>query len=327
MLLMNRLVVGLASALLGAFLMPTPQEAGGPPAAVSHGGGHVRQLRHWNHELTGLRQRVVYARVGKRLMTFYLFSPARAAVSPRPVVIYVHGGALRYGSARITNGNTAHNRLLVRVERRLMSEGIDFISVNYRLAPLHPWPEPLQDVDTAVRFIAAHGERLGIDPERMAIMGDSAGGELSSFVGLTLQNGQSHRPMVQAVVDLFGPTDRECFARQWWRHHGLEPNPVYGIYTPSRIRRESAVSHVHPGAPPFLIIQGAEDTVVPPFQSALLRDRLAESGVPVQEVLVHHAGHELTQVQGVPIAPSLTTLADTINQFVVENLESRADRP
>ncbi|NMP24524.1 alpha/beta hydrolase [Sulfobacillus harzensis] len=278
------------------------------------------RVRRWNTRLLGQRQRIVYERVDHQPVTLYLFRPDHAGSKKRPVVVYIHGGALRYGTARISNRNTPHNRLLVMVERKLIQEGDDFVTINYRLAPLYPWPEPLHDARRAVRYLSDHATHLRIDNEKMAVMGDSAGGQLSAFVGLTLETeGPYPQPIVEGVVDLFGPTDRHAFALQWRRRHGLEPNPVFGVMTWERVKNESAVSYVHRGAPPFLIIQGTRDRIVPPRQSQLLRDKLAQAGVPVEEVLVKHAGHELVD-RGGPINPPLTVLADQINDFFLQIL-------
>lgn len=291
--------------------------------------------RHWNRGLLGQRERIVYEHIDHQALTLYLFRPRGLAFRPRPVVIYVHGGALRYGSAVISGRQTPHNRLMVGVERQLMHEGVDFVSVNYRLAPMYPWPVPLEDVKHAVRFMELHAHPLHINGQRMAIMGDSAGGELSTFVGLTMSSAiQPERPVVAAVVDLFGPTNRRTFALQWRRRYGLSPNPVFGVYTWKAVRRESAVSYVHPGAPPFLIIQGTRDRIVPPGQSTLLKTRLLAHGVAVRELLVHRAGHELVAQHG-PIRPGISVICQTIVQFLNRNLgvsdhalsQQKADRP
>ncbi len=294
--------------LVGVVLLPGLAMSGSRPVRSAS------QTR-WNTRLLGVRRQFVYERIDHRPVTLYLFRPQNAGDAPRPVAIYIHGGALRYGSARISNRNTPHNRLLVMVERRLIQEGIDFVSVNYRLAPLYPWPEPLNDAKRSVHYLATHAQTLHLNRERMGVMGDSAGGQLSAFVGLTMETNQApRRPMVRGVVDLFGPTDRHAFAIAWRRRHGLQPNPVFGVLTWKRVRRESAVSYVHPGAPPFLIIQGSEDRVVPPAQSSLLRRRLVQDHVPVEEILVRHAGHELID-RGGPIDPPLTVIANRISDF------------
>ncbi|PSR21084.1 MAG: hypothetical protein C7B45_12335 [Sulfobacillus acidophilus] len=321
MMRLRQLLLGFIAA--GMFLIMSAGKAGAGGCTAWRGSGaqpwNGACTRIWDPRLLGLRRQIVYERIGSRVLTFYLFEWAGRGHRWSPAVVYIHGGALKFGTGIISAANTPHNHLLVQLERELIQEHINFISVNYRLAPAHPWPMPLDDVKHAMEFIVTHARRWQIDPRDLAVMGDSAGGELASFVGLTMINASTHRPLVRAVVDLFGPTDRQTFAQQWLRHYGLRPNPVYGVYTPKRVQKESAISHVHPGAPPFLIIQGTRDRVVPPQQSYLLRERLKRDGVFVEEILVHHAGHELRPVNG-PIHPSLKELGDCINQFLVRHL-------
>ena len=301
--------------------------------APSLGAGHAlfrdfdhRHPIHWSPKLGGKRRQVIYEHRPTRTLTFYLFQPPGSGNQPHPAVIYIHGGALRFGTGIISSAPTPHNQLLVALERHLIQEGIDFVSVNYRLAPLHPWPQPLDDVENAVRFVRRHGRALHINPHDMAVMGDSAGGELSSFVGLTMRNPGNGQPMIRGVVDLFGPTDRESFARQWEERHGSVPNPVYGLYTPRRVRRESVIFHVQAGAPPFLIIQGSRDRVVSPWQSWILQEKLHQCGVPVKEVVVAHAGHELVP-RGGPIRPDISHLGALINTFLMAQLLSKQKSP
>ncbi|MCY0898364.1 MAG: alpha/beta hydrolase [Firmicutes bacterium] len=317
--MLKRVAAFFATSVFSVALATSTVYAAAPTAVALHP-AHLLPIPKpptWNEGLMGVRERLVYEMAGRQPLTLFLFHPAKPSILPRPVVVYIHGGALRFGSAMITNANTPHNRLLVAVERKLISQGYDFVSVNYQLAPLHPWPIPLEDVKHAVMYLLDNAHMLGINPDRMAVMGDSAGGELSSFVGLTMK--EHGQPVVKAVVDLFGPTDRKTFAIQWRRHHGLKPNPVYGVYTWKRVKRESVVSYVHRKSPPFLIIQGTRDHIVPPQQSHLLKVKLKKAGDAVKEILVHHAGHELVPVGG-PIHPGIPYLAEHIDQFLVRHL-------
>lgn len=286
---------------------------------------HMGERPVWNRGLTGIRHKIIYQVVQGQRLTLFLFKKPSVSLGRRPVVVYIHGGGLRFGTAMITNAPTPHNRLLVRLEREVIKEHMDFVSLNYRLAPLYPWPEPLHDVKRAIKYLKAHSRYLGINPGRIDVMGDSAGGELATFVGLTMQNPHG-QPAVQGVVDLFGPVDREGFARRWRDRHGLTPNPVYGIYTPRRARRESAIVHVHPGAPPFLIVQGEKDRVVPPYQSLMLQERLSAVGVPVTQVMVKNAGHELI-ARGGAIDPPIPWIASRINRFLKGTLGRRLEPP
>lgn len=284
-----------------------------------------RSLTRWHKGLLGERERIIYQTIGHQRLTFYIFRPTASTARSRPVVIYFHGGALQYGSALITRRNTPHNQLLVAVERGVIRRGDDFVSVNYRLAPRYPWPHSLQDVKHAVRYIATHARGLHINRSDVTLMGDSAGGQLATFVGLTWPSPAPQSAVIRGVVDMFGPTDRRLYALRWRERYGLKPNPVFGTYTPESIKRDSAVSYVHSGAPPFLIIQGTEDRIVPASQSQLLMNRLRAANVPAREIVVHHAGHEFVAVGG-PIDPSLSQLSEEILDFLQDEMSLDSSR-
>ncbi len=285
--------------------------------------GYSRPHYHvWNPNLLGVRQEIRYEQVPQGYETLYLFHPRGKATRPRPVLVYIHGGALIYGSAVIPPGTTPHDRLMVGVERQAIHNGWDFVSVNYRLAPEHRWPIPLLDVKHAIRYLQQHAGQLGINAKDMAVMGDSAGGELSTFVGLTMREGTPHlrqHNVVRAVVDLFGPVNREGFASTWRKRFGLKPNPIWGVYSKRNAARDSAINYVHKGAPPFLIVQGTQDKIVPPNQSRSLAKKLLHLGVPAHLIMVKHAGHELVPVHH-NTDPNIPVIAHAIVKFLTQHL-------
>lgn len=322
LLLAGALVVWMMTGWL--VLMPGTYAAPSDPWAGSHRNYNLpcREHLYWNRRLIGVRSKIGYEHIDGREETFYLFRPTVPSFAPRPVVVYIHGGALKAGSAMIDQRLTPHNRLMVAVERGLLRHGIDFVTVNYRLAPQYPWPSALVDAKAAVGYLQSHARSLHLNPRQMGVMGDSAGGELSSFVGLTMRlPHEGHGDAIRGVVDMFGPTDRRGFARQWHQRYGSIPNPVYGRYTRVHVRRESAVDYVKPGSPPFLIIQGTRDRIVPPEQSRELLDRLRWAGDSAQEILVHGAGHELVSRRK-PISPTIPVLAGRVVKFFQRHLRS-----
>lgn len=305
--------VGLVLALV--FLCGTGV-AGGNGVALGYSQPHYLV---WNPHLMGMRQEIRYEHVPQGYETLYVFHPRRASAKPRPVLVYIHGGALIYGSAVIPPGSTPHDRLIVSIEKAAIQKGWDFVSVNYRLAPEHRWPIPLLDVKHAIQYLRQHANALGINPEAMAVMGDSAGGELSTFVGLTMHTPTSHHNVMRAVVDLFGPVNRESFASTWRKRFGLRPNPIWGVYSKRNAARDSAINYVHHGAPPFLIVQGAKDKIVPPLQSRSLATKLHHLGVPEKLIMVKHAGHELISVHH-PINPNIPVIAHNVVKFLTRHL-------
>src|SRR3989449_11758634 len=119
-------------------------------------------------ELHELREDVVYAHAGGVPLRFDHYRP-RKVDGPAPAVIFVHGGAWMHGDPSQAAGNALH----------FARRGIATVSLSYRLAPAHRFPAPLDDVRHGLRWVRAHAGELGIDPERLALLGLSAGAPLA----------------------------------------------------------------------------------------------------------------------------------------------------
>src|SRR5580700_1036088 len=92
-----------------------------------------------------------------------------------PAVLYLHGGGMISGSVAIYDGP---------VSRYVSDSGVSMLAVDYRLAPEHPYPVPVEDCYAGLRWLAEHADELGVDPARIAVVGDSAGGGLAAAVAL-----------------------------------------------------------------------------------------------------------------------------------------------
>jgi acetyl esterase/lipase len=310
------LLVGLSCGVVttGALLLvlaPTPALAGTPnstSAAVSHGPP-------WHGSRT-----VTYCDGGGTPLDMTLFAPdtpgsADGADHADPVVLDVHGGGWQHGS-RLTSldrSTTATD---------LVAAGFVVASIDYRLAPANPWPDQIIDTACAVRFLRDRATDFGIDPERIAAMGTSAGGQLVSLLGTdaaspTWEQGPygGVSSAVEAVVDEFGPADLAtpdwppATARMIHTVFGADPSSGDPV-----LRQASPVMHVATGDPPFLIVQGNDDQVVPATQSEELAARLRSAGVPVQLELVRGGGHGLE-------APGEDPSADAISSMITSYLE------
>lgn len=282
----------------------------------------------WNASLLGQRTDLTYEHVGFYHGNLYLFRPDQATSSLFPLVVYFHGGSLLHGSAVIgPSAVSAHNWILSHLEAELIRRGVAFASVDYRLAPEYKWPAQIDDAKASIRYLRANAASLHIDPNRIVVIGDSAGGALASLVAVTAD---SHvfdsGPLldvpsnVAGVVDMFGPVDRRYMADNWWINNGAKPHPVFGWLTPNVVNKTSAVSYVHPGCPPCLIVQGLDDTVVPAWVSEEFYNRLREDGDSAQLITVAHSEHEFMP-HGGPISPSEDSLVESMANFITRTVQ------
>lgn len=206
---------------------------------------------------------------------------------PWPLIIYVHGGGWTLGSKRECSLDAIIDAL---------NYGYAIISVDYRLVPQVIFPEFLYDVKTAVRWARANAAQYGFDPERFAVMGDSAGGNLALMIGFTAdipeyegyKYGWSEvSSSVQAVVDMFGTAILNADDPAFLKESGV---PEIRLGDPNTSRLESRMkcfttdaamlafisplALVHKDIPPVLILQGEMDPTVPKQHSILLAERI-----------------------------------------------------
>ena len=269
------------------------------------------------HLPAGERSTVEYCRPDGVPLPMDLYLPGQHATRPAPVVLYVHGGGLMLGNRRLTGlgANLAGHEgaLFTPVRERLNGLGFVVASIDYRLPPGGGWRAPIEDAKCAVRFLRAHATELGIDRDRIGAWGSSAGGELASLLGLAgpaagFDHGQyADQPStVRAVVDMFGPSDVTDLDGSSGFHRAVARLSVGN----SRDRRRalSPVSYVAPGAPPFLILHGRQDSDMPVRHSLVLADRLRSAGVPVTLVIVDGGRHGLATPSQRPSPEEVTSL-------------------
>ena len=212
-----------------------------------------------------------------------------------PLIINIHGGAFRMGSKE--DG----------VPVEYLALGYAVASINYRLSGDALWPAQIEDCKAAVRWLRANAAKYGLDPDRFAAWGASAGGHLAAMLGTSagvkeLEVGEnlSVSSRVQAVVDYFGPTDflqmDEHRLPNGQVHNGAdspESQLVGGALQENKdkVARANPITYVTGDAPPFLICHGDSDPLVPHHQSVLLEGALRLAGVPVTFYTVKGAGH------------------------------------
>jgi acetyl esterase/lipase len=215
----------------------------------------------------------------------------KAATAPLPAVICIHGGGFRAGHR---DGN---NALCLKLAQR----GFVAATVSYRLAPKYQFPAAVHDVKAAVRWLRANAEKYHIDAARIGVAGDSAGGHLAQFLGVTANvkefegeggnAGQSSR--VACVVNRYGPSD---FTKSYGK--SVDAAEVLPLFLGGDLKtalprhiRSSPLNWVTPDAAPTLILHGTEDKYVAYEQGMWMRDRLQACSVEVELVTFEGAGH------------------------------------
>jgi acetyl esterase/lipase len=209
---------------------------------------------------------VEFARYGNKALLLDVYMPAASvADAPRPSIVQVHGGGWIAGS-RVEQGIPLLNHLA--------KHGWVGFNVDYRLSPRATFPDHLVDVKRAIAWVREHASEYGADPEFVCITGGSAGGHLSALAALTaddrsLQPGfEDADTSVAAAVPFYGIYDltnsEGAFypeLREWvFERHVLKAR--FEDH-PERFRAASPTHRVHAGAPPFLIIHGEHDSLVP----------------------------------------------------------------
>jgi alpha-L-fucosidase 2 len=218
------------------------------------------------------------------------------SAGPHAAMVFVHGGGFVAGD----KADYQHDLL-----DPLTDAGYCGFSVNYRLAPRHPFPAATDDVESAVAWIKRNAASLRVDPKRLVLIGPSAGGLLVSYVGA------KHRPenAVAAVVSMFGEhdlvlrvsedpccVDGRAIARPRGGciSGGLAALLGFSEVTPERMARleeASAVTHVRKQMPPYLLIHGTRDFGVPFEQSVSMHERMRKAGADVTLLPVVGGGH------------------------------------
>ena len=241
-----------------------------------------------------------YCSPGGKPQPMALFRPKTTA--PVPAILYVHSGGWNAGSLKDVNPS-----LLV---TELTSRGFAFASIDYRLAPgVTPFDQE-RDVACAVRFLRAHAGQLGIAPTKIGAMGNSAGGNLVSLLGVdpptvsATDQWPAQSNKVQAVVDLFGIT--EFGPDQMQIMPGLPT--IFGTTDQNTIDSYGPVNYVTPDDPPFMIVHGIDDSIAPVHEGQDFYNLLRAAHVPVSFTPVANMGHEFQPVGG-NLDPSLITLS------------------
>lgn len=216
-----------------------------------------------------------------------------------PAIVWICGGAYR-----------VVNRAVWLPEMMSFARaGYVVASIEYRTSNEAIFPAQLIDVKSAVRFLRAHAKEYCVDPDRIYSMGESAGGTMASLLGVTgnqkeLDQGDhlDQSSAVQGVVDYYGVVDlSDASAERDRMSAAVNPSndvPYFAFeeflgvgYGKAEAEKAGAIRYISEKTPPFMILHGTKDTVVPMAQSEKLYDALQKEGIPCEFAAVEGAAH------------------------------------
>lgn len=232
---------------------------------------------------------VPYVTGGHERQKLDLYLPAKNG-SLHPVLAWIHGGAWEAGNKDFCPAKV------------LLAKNYAVVSIGYRLSQHAIFPAQIEDCKAAIRWLRAHAAEYDIDPNRIGVWGESAGGHLAAMLGTTgkmrdfdVGENLDQSSAVECVIDWYGPSD---FAHYGNRPPNMDPKNAYarligGLPTEhlDQVKRSSPISYVQADAAPFLIMQGDKDPIVPAQQSEELDAALHKVGVESTLRIVSGAGH------------------------------------
>jgi acetyl esterase len=227
-----------------------------------------------------LRTDIEFAKVANVSLTLDAFVPE--GPGPFPTCILVHGGGFVRGDKQT---------YIKPLFAPLSEAGFTWFTINYRLAPEHRWPDCAEDVETAVRWVKSHAKEYKVDVRWIALIGESAGGHLVSYVGA-----RSGKELgLAAVVPFYAPHDLE-FQVKNRNALGESMQGLFGLTELNddawkRLREASPSTYARAGMPPYLLIHGDKDPQVPYAQSMRFQEQMKAAGNSCELITIAEGAH------------------------------------
>ena len=234
---------------------------------------------------------IPYVENGHPNQTLDLYLPAEKSTKPRPLVVWIHGGAWKLGSKDWIS------------VPYLVDHGYALASIGYRFSQDAKFPAQIQDCNAALDFLLRNASKYNLDPHRVIIAGGSAGGHLALLLGLARrQKAWDADPDFHAlaILDFFGVTDIATAKKGITDPAKLAD--IDSIYVqllgalpadhPDIAAAASPLAYVTKDSPPVLLIHGGKDDTVPIDQSRALQAALKNAGVKNELFIVKDAGHD-----------------------------------
>lgn len=278
---------------------------------------------------------VVYKTVGQRKLELDLYCPTTEQAGPCPLIVYTHGGGWAAGSRL-----GASRGLFGLLFKQLLQDGFCVASVDYRLFKSGGsirMRDCVIDSKDAVRYLVKSSETLAIDPERIFVFGDSAGGHIAQMLLLSPPKTLTGDPdlaevdfKIKAGLSWYGPSDfqdvslfnhndrpdfRDRFGPRITGEDSVTPEEKLRLY-----QEMSPVIYLQKDSPPLFMIQGDQDTTIPVKHAKHMKEKAEELGSPVEVLIVKNAGHNWRKVDA-DIEPSKEKIIEASVEFLSRQLE------
>ncbi len=253
---------------------------------------------------------IEYKNVNGKSLQLDIYKP-RHIIEPAPLLVFVHGGGWK--------GGKRSDYLVYLID--YAKKGYITATVSYRLKNDSIYPACVQDVSDATHWLFSNAGKFGYDPDRIAMIGGSAGGHLVLMTAYDLKapqiqldstymNSPPHK--IKAVVDIYGPVD---MTTPYAQTQGLVTGFIGHSYTekPELYREASPAKYLRADLPPTLIFQGTSDNLLPQSQSDTLKARLDRLGVP-------------NEYYKLPLWPHAMDMAARPNQYMQQKMDLFLDK-
>jgi acetyl esterase/lipase len=218
---------------------------------------------------------------------------------PVPLIVWIHGGGWFQGNKSVARAAP------------FLKEGYAVAAINYRLSQHAVFPAQLEDCKAAIRFLRANAREYNIDPDRIGVWGESAGGHLAALVGTSgdVKGLSGEKPehadvseAVCCVVDYFGPTDLGQLPAMAGEKVKYDPKAGPGVLLTNflggsldekkeLVKIANPLTYIKATSPAFLIVHGDADPIVPVGQSRILYEALKKAGVKADYLEIKKGGH------------------------------------
>lgn len=243
---------------------------------------------------------VPYIEDGDKAQRLDIYYPEQTPQKPLPLIVHIHGGGWMGGSKYPCD------------VRSMTAQGYVVASLEYRFSQTAKFPAQIQDCQAAIRWLRANAQRFHFNPEKVGVIGGSAGGHLSALVGVTggkktfpiIGGNEDQSDAVQCVCDIFGPKNFASVMEQAANDKNVKN--IFQFNTPSDPYSEliganlsdkektaavSPITYVDRDSPPTLILHGTHDALVPFAQSEEFEAAMKKHGAPVWLQKIPGAGH------------------------------------